>query len=85
MAYLARSCCAFLGTFLIAAVPISNARAGDSPFGYLYTADTHPKGEFEFEQWLTARKGSLDLKNVTRRDRYEFIAFAAREKPESIL
>ena len=26
--------------------------------------------------WLTARKGSLDLKSVTRRDRYEFIAYA---------
>ena len=26
--------------------------------------------------WLTARKGSLDVKGITRRDRYEFIAFA---------
>ena len=26
--------------------------------------------------WLTARKGSLDLTSVTRRDRYEFIAYA---------
>lgn len=26
--------------------------------------------------WLTARKGSLDTKSLTRRDRYEFIAYA---------
>lgn len=28
------------------------------------------------EAWLTARKGSADAKSLTRRDRYEFIAYA---------
>ena len=32
------------------------ARAGDSPFGYVYTTDTHPKGVWEIEQWLTNRR-----------------------------
>ena len=33
------------------------ALAGESPFGYVYTADTHPRGEREVEQWLTRRQG----------------------------
>ncbi len=33
------------------------ATAGDSPFGYVYTTDTHPKGEREVEQWITQRRG----------------------------
>ncbi len=39
---------------LALAVP---AVAGDSPFGYVYTTDTHPKGAREFEQWITHRRG----------------------------
>ena len=35
------------------------ARAGESPFGYLYTTDTHPKGSAEIEQWMTLRKGKM--------------------------
>lgn len=35
----------------------SPALAGDSPFGYVYTTDTHSKGEREFEQWITHREG----------------------------
>lgn len=31
--------------------------AGDSPFGYVYTTDTHQRGEREFEQWMTRRHG----------------------------
>jgi len=31
--------------------------AGESPFGYVYTTDTHPKGKREFEQWITQRHG----------------------------
>ncbi|HEX9397250.1 MAG TPA: DUF6662 family protein [Burkholderiales bacterium] len=31
------------------------AAAGDSPFGYVYTTDTHPQGAREFEQWVTRR------------------------------
>jgi len=33
------------------------ALAGDSPFGYVYTTDTHRKGERELEQWITYRRG----------------------------
>jgi len=33
------------------------AVAGDSPFGYVYTTDTHPRGQREFEQWITRRHG----------------------------
>jgi len=33
------------------------AAAGDSPFGYVYTTDTHPKGQREVEQWITKRHG----------------------------
>lgn len=31
--------------------------AGESPFGYLYSTDTQPKGKVEFEQWLTHMRG----------------------------
>jgi thiamine biosynthesis lipoprotein len=30
----------------------SPALAGESPFGYVYTTDTHPKGKREVEQWV---------------------------------
>jgi len=33
------------------------ALGGDSPFGYVYTTDTHRKGERELEQWITYRRG----------------------------
>lgn len=33
------------------------AFAGESPFGYVYTTDTHPRGEREIEQWITQRHG----------------------------
>jgi len=36
------------------AVPVL---AGESPFGYVYTTDTHPRGAREIEQWLTRRHG----------------------------
>jgi hypothetical protein len=35
----------------------SRALAGESPFGYVYTTDTHPKGKREVEQWITQRHG----------------------------
>jgi hypothetical protein len=47
------------GKALIAAAlcAASPAFAGESPFGYVYTTDTHPRGEREVEQWLTRRHG----------------------------
>src|SRR5438309_2361925 len=35
----------------------TTASAGDSPFGYVYTTDTHGKGQWEIEQWVTQRHG----------------------------
>ena len=59
MSYLARCCYAVIRICLIAAAPIQIVHAGESPFGYLYTTDTHPKGAAEFEQWATMRKGKV--------------------------
>ena len=42
---------------LAAALFAAPAAAGDSPFGYVYTTDTHQKGQREFEQWITRRHG----------------------------
>jgi len=43
----------------------ATAFAGESPFGYVYTTDTHPRGTREIEQWLTRRhdqsRGDYDL------------------------
>lgn len=43
----------------------ATALAGESPFGYVYTTDTHPRGAREIEQWLTRRhdqsRGDYDL------------------------
>src|SRR4051812_29998822 len=48
----------------------SQVHADETPFGYIYTADSIPKGTWEFEQWNTVRTGkaggsytSLDLKS----------------------
>jgi len=43
--------------FLTMACIAAPVAAGDSPFGYVYTTDTHPKGERELEQWITRRHG----------------------------
>jgi hypothetical protein len=47
--------------FLIAALVLASApaTAGESPFGYIYTTDTHPRGTLELEQWATFRRGKL--------------------------
>jgi hypothetical protein len=45
-------------TVLAAALALAApAFAGDSPFGYVYTTDTHQRGQREFEQWITRRHG----------------------------
>ena len=33
------------------------ARADETPFGYVYTTDSQPKGHWEYEQWNTVRTG----------------------------
>lgn len=35
----------------------ARAFAGESPFNYVYSTDTQPRGEREVEQWLTRRHG----------------------------
>src|SRR5258707_2975429 len=48
----------FRGSFLLVAFCVgAPAMAGESPYGYVYTTDTHPKGKREFEQWITQRHG----------------------------
>jgi hypothetical protein len=59
--------------FIIVLFLASGARplhADESPFGYIYTADSLPKGHWEYEQWNTVRTGkpqgtytSLDILN----------------------
>ena len=43
--------CAVLATSIV------GARADERFFTYVYDADVLPKGRWEFEQWLTYRKG----------------------------
>ena len=45
-----------VGLLVTSAFNAQRANAGDSPFGYVYTTDTHPKGTWEIEQWATNRK-----------------------------
>src|SRR6266853_4185692 len=48
----------FRGWFLVVVLCVgAPAMAGESPFGYVYTTDTHPKGKREVEQWITQRHG----------------------------
>jgi hypothetical protein len=48
----------FLRTAPVIAALVANAAiAGEYPFGYVYTTDTHPRGARELEQWLTWRHG----------------------------
>ncbi len=54
MPYRFTTACAVLLNAALVALPAS---AGDSPFGYVYTTDTHPKGAREIEQWITRRHG----------------------------
>src|SRR5258705_10870951 len=48
----------FGALFLVVALCVAApATAGESPFGYVYTTHTHPKGKRAFEQWITQRHG----------------------------
>ena len=50
-----------LGIILMSTIAMNkNARADESPFGYLYTTDTLPKGHWEYEQWNTLRIGKAE-------------------------
>jgi hypothetical protein len=48
-------------SFMIASMTLLTrpppARADETPFGYVYTTDSIPKGEWEYEQWNTLRTG----------------------------
>jgi len=50
---------ALLAALLVTAAPLQVAHAGESPFGYLYTTDTHPRGAAEIEQWATFSKRQM--------------------------
>jgi hypothetical protein len=62
----AAACLALILVPLVSAA----ARADEALFGYVYTADTLPKGKWEYEQWNTVRTGksagsytAFDLRN----------------------
>jgi hypothetical protein len=47
----------FLKIFTTAFFAIFSAKAGESPFGFIYTTDLMPKGKSEFEQRMTGQEG----------------------------
>ncbi len=47
----------FTATMIAGPFLASIGLADESPFAYLYTADTLPKGHWEYEQWNTIRAG----------------------------
>jgi len=62
--------CFMMPTLLTGALCPLKARADETPFGYVYTTDSLPKGHWEYEQWNTVRTGkpkgtytSLDILN----------------------
>lgn len=62
----------YLGLLVLTLLALVSPRAhaDESLFGYIYTTDSLPKGQAEYEQWLTLRTGkargtyrSLDVRN----------------------
>src|SRR4029077_8944065 len=56
--------------FVMTAAAASPSNADEAPFGYIYTADSIPKGHWGYEQWNTLRSGkangsyqAFDLRN----------------------
>lgn len=60
--------------FLSVAFLSQPAFAGESPFGWIYTTDIHPKGKREFEQWVELQQGQSqgDYSNLRLREEFEF-------------
>ncbi len=50
---------ALSATILLNGFFIVPCDADETPFGYLYTSDSLPKGTWEYEQWNTVRTGKL--------------------------
>lgn len=46
--------------FVLSAATLGTARADERLFTYVYETDVLPKGRWEFEQWITYRKGFPD-------------------------
>lgn len=66
----AQICSGALAILWIITSVLPLARADESPFGYIYTSDSLPAAQWEYEQWITWRSGkargayrSLDLRN----------------------
>ncbi len=51
-----------------------SASAAESPFGWIYTTDIHPKGQKEFEQWVELQQGQSRgaYSNLRLREEFEF-------------
>lgn len=54
-----------LAACLAIVASVGTAQAGESPFGWIYTADVHPKGTLEYEHWSF-------LQNRQSRGTYEY-------------
>jgi hypothetical protein len=63
--------CAALALFAASPAP---GVAGESPFGWIYTTDIHPKGRMEFEQWVELQRGQSQgqYSNLRLREEFEF-------------
>lgn len=59
---------------LLTSALLQPAFAGQSPFGWIYTTDTHPKGKKEFEQWADTQRGQSrgDYSNTLLRSEFEY-------------
>lgn len=62
----------FVAVLLRTTLP--QAFAGESPFGWIYTTDTHPRGKREFEQWIETQRGQSqgEYTNVLLRSEIEY-------------
>lgn len=61
-------------TAVLASYGAQSANAGESPFGWIYTADVAPHGTKEFEQWVDVQNKQTqgDYTNVRLRSEFEF-------------
>ncbi len=69
---MARYCAGLLVASLCLGGVVADAAASERRFTYVYEATTAPKGEWEFEHWVTWKTSSADNRHFDRFDiRYE--------------
>ncbi|WP_291193342.1 DUF6662 family protein [Frateuria sp.] len=59
---------------VLALLPLGSACAGESPFGWIYTADLHPQGrsEFEHKSWLQQGQSRGDYSYWKNAEEFEY-------------